>query len=155
MLVHDLSTEECANVLRSTFVGHLACARDGEPYVVPIHFAFDAERRCVYGVSGIGQKIEWLRANPRACLEADVITDKKHWNTVIVTGTYEELRGAADEEDAERRCQELFKNYNEWWFPALAKRRTQAPREAVIFRIRIERMTGRRSGRSDISPSTT
>ena len=128
MLIHDLSPEECANVLQRAVLGHLACAKEGEPYVVPIHFAFDAERRCVYGVSMIGQKVEWMRANPRACLAVSDILDKDHWTTVIIAGSYEELRDTADAEDAERRCQQLFETRKEWWFPAMATRRTRDPR---------------------------
>jgi nitroimidazol reductase NimA-like FMN-containing flavoprotein (pyridoxamine 5'-phosphate oxidase superfamily) len=151
MLIHELSAEECAGVLHAASVGYLACAKDGEPYVVPIHYAFDAERRCLYGLSMVGRKIEWLRANPRACLAVDDITDKNHWKTVIVAGAYEELRDAADREDAERRCHQLLGNREEWWFPAMAKSRTREPRGVVLFRIRIEQMTGRRSARSDIA----
>jgi nitroimidazol reductase NimA-like FMN-containing flavoprotein (pyridoxamine 5'-phosphate oxidase superfamily) len=153
MLIHDLSGDECVKVLQGTSVGHLACARDGEPYVVPIHFAFDPDRRCVYGVSMLGQKVEWMRANPRACLAVTDITDKHHWETVIIAGTYEELRDAPDADDAERRCQELFERNKEWWFPAMATRPAHQPRSVILFRIRIDHMTGRRAARSDRVPA--
>ena len=150
MLIHDLSTQQCADVLQGAVLGHLACAKQDEPYVVPIHFAFDAERRCVYGVSMIGQKIEWMRANPRACLAVSDISDKDHWTTVIIAGAYEELRDTADPDDAERRCMRLLATRKEWWFPAMATRGSQDPRGVVLFRIVIEQMTGRQSARSDL-----
>jgi nitroimidazol reductase NimA-like FMN-containing flavoprotein (pyridoxamine 5'-phosphate oxidase superfamily) len=147
MLIHDLSAEECGRVLTAAEVGHLACANQGQPYVVPIHIAFDAERHCVYCVSAIGQKVEWMRANPRVCLAVDHITDKNHWRTVVISGTYEELRGAADADDAERRCLRLFERRPEWWLPAMGGRLARDYRGVVLFRIRIERMTGRRATR--------
>jgi hypothetical protein len=62
MLIHDLSAEECGRVLTAADLGHLACANHGEPYVVPIHLAFDAERRCVYGVSAIASGCAPIRS---------------------------------------------------------------------------------------------
>jgi nitroimidazol reductase NimA-like FMN-containing flavoprotein (pyridoxamine 5'-phosphate oxidase superfamily) len=73
---------------------------------------------------------------------------------VLVVGVYEELRNAADRDDAERRCHALFQDHQEWWFPAMAKRRSAEPRGVVLFRIRIEQVTGRRSTRSDIATSS-
>jgi uncharacterized protein len=48
MLIHELTPTECAEILRRTNLGRLACAKDGQPYVVPVHFSFDLERSCVY-----------------------------------------------------------------------------------------------------------
>lgn len=147
MLIHDLSAEECGGVLAAADVGHLACANHGQPYVVPIHFAYDVERNCVYGVSAIGQKVEWMRANPLVCLAVEHVIDKNHWRTVVIAGTYEELRDAADTADAQRRCLRLFEQRSEWWLPAMADRLEHGYRGVVLFRIRIDRMTGRRAAR--------
>ena len=152
MQIHDLNREECAGVLSAADVAHLACARRGEPYVVPIHFSFDAERHCVYGVSAIGQKVEWMRANPRVCLAVEHVSDKNHWKTVVITGTYEELRNVADAEDAQRRCLRLFERRTEWWLPAMAARLGQDYHGVVLFRIRIDRMTGRAAARDQKIP---
>ena len=94
MLIHELSPNECAEVLGRIDLGRLGCARFDQPYIVPIHFSFDAERNCVYAFSTIGQKIEWMRENPKVCLEVDEIDDKNHWTTVLVTGRYEEIHQA-------------------------------------------------------------
>ena len=61
-----------------------------QPDVVPIYFSFDREELCVYAFSTVGQKIEWMRNNPKVCLEVEDITDKDHWTTVIVIGRYAE-----------------------------------------------------------------
>ena len=88
MLIHELSPTECAEVLGRTNLGRLGCSRFDQPYIVPIHFSYDAERNCAYAFSTIGQKIEWMRENPKICLEVDDIADKDHWTTVLVTGRY-------------------------------------------------------------------
>ena len=46
---------------------------------------------CIYIFSTFGKKIEWMRKNPKVCLQADEIGDRWNWGSVIVTGTYLEL----------------------------------------------------------------
>jgi nitroimidazol reductase NimA-like FMN-containing flavoprotein (pyridoxamine 5'-phosphate oxidase superfamily) len=151
MLIHDLAVDECAQLLQRNSVGHLGCAKDGEPYVVPIHYSFDAEQQVIYVVSTIGQKVEWMRANPRVCLTVDEITDKNHWTTVVLNGSYEEVGDAGDSSEAQARSQQLFRQRKEWWLPAMAKHSPDPSRKVVVFQIRIDRMTGRRSRRSDVA----
>lgn len=147
MLVHELSAAECAAVLRRTHIGRLACARAGQPYVVPVSFAFDEEHGCVYSISSVGQKIDWMRQNPLVCLEVDEIADTGQWQTVLAFGMYEELDNDPGHADARQRAHERFEVRKEWWFPAVAKLPTREERHAVVvYRIRIDRLTGRRAG---------
>lgn len=150
MLIHDLDFDECVHLLQRNSIGHLGCAKDDEPYVVPIHYAFDVERHVIYVASTVGQKVEWMRANPRVCLTVDEIADKDHWTTVILTGAYEEITGSDDSGEAQKRSQELFQQRKEWWLPAMAKHAPDTARKVLLFQIRIDRMTGRRSMRSDV-----
>jgi nitroimidazol reductase NimA-like FMN-containing flavoprotein (pyridoxamine 5'-phosphate oxidase superfamily) len=150
MLIHDLAFDECVQLLGRNSVGHLGCVKNDEPYVIPIHYSFDAERHVVYVVSTLGQKIEWMRTNPRVCLTVDEISDKDHWATVVLHGSYEELDNAGDSREAQT-AQELFQRRKEWWLPAMARHSPDAVRKVVVFQIRIDRMTGRRSTRSDIA----
>jgi len=62
MLIHEMTKDECRIALESVSIGTMACARDGQPYVVPTYFSYDGNH--IYGVSMLGQKIEWMRANP-------------------------------------------------------------------------------------------
>lgn len=153
MLIHDLTFDECVQLLQRSSIGHLGCAKDGQPYVVPIHFAFDADQHAIYVVSTEGQKVEWMRANPRVCLTVDEISDKNHWTTVVLDGAYQEIGGGGDSSDARDRSQQLFQERKEWWLPALAKRAGDSSHKVVLFQIRIDRMTGRRSRRSDVAES--
>ncbi len=148
MVIHQLTSAECTAILARTHLGRLACSRADQPYIVPIHFSFDAERYCVYSFSSLGQKIRWMRDNPRICLELDDITDKDHWTTVVVMGRYEEIQQVPDEADARQRAEDLFEQRAEWWLPAAAKTASSEHANVVIYRIQIDSVTGRRAARA-------
>lgn len=147
MLIHELTTDQCAELLGRTSLGRLACSHDGQPYIVSIHFSFDAARTCLYAFSTVGQKIEWMRANPRVCVEVEDIRDKDHWTTVLAFGRYEEMDDSPDDKAARKNAQELFQQRAEWWFPAAAKLPSQEHHAIVVYRIQIDRLTGRRAAR--------
>jgi uncharacterized protein len=147
MLIHDLTSAECLEILGRTHVGRLGCAHENQPYVVPILFSFDADRRCIYGFSAIGQKVRWMRDNPKVCVELDDIADKDHWTTVIVLGRYEEIHNDPAEAVARQRAEQLFRERSEWWFPGAAKLSSREPQDVVVYRISLDRVTGRRADR--------
>ena len=147
MRIISLSEEEVVALLQRSQIGRIACSRHDQPYIVPIGFSFDSERNCLYSFSGVGQKIDWMRENPRVCVEIDDIADKDHWSTVVIFGGYEELTDAPADAKARARAQVLFEERSEWWFPAAGTTEAGAPSAVVIYRIRIDRMTGRRVSR--------
>ena len=148
MQIHELKDGECRDVLAGSSLGRLACARRDQPYVVPVHFSFDPEQNCIYAFSTIGQKILWMRENPRVCLEVEEVRDKNRWTTVLLFGRYEEIHQDTSEADARRRAEQLFMQRREWWLPAAGKVEGRERPEVVVFRIRIDRLTGRRATRS-------
>jgi uncharacterized protein len=153
MLIHELTAAECAALLRRINLGRLGCSRFDQPYIVPIHFSFDEGENCIYGFSTVGQKIEWMRRNPKVCLEVEEISDKDHWSTVVVVGRYEELQQTLDDADARQRAEQLFGQRREWWLPAAAKLATAERPLVVLYRIQIDRITGRRAVRDRNTPS--
>lgn len=148
MLIRELDAEECAAVLSRTYLGRLGCARFDQPYIVPIHFSFDPDRKCVYAFSTIGQKIEWMRENPKVCLEVEDIADKDHWTTVLAIGRYEEIHQAPEEAEARRRAEEHLRQRQEWWLPGAGKVMSGEHQHMVVYRIAIDRLTGRRAARA-------
>jgi nitroimidazol reductase NimA-like FMN-containing flavoprotein (pyridoxamine 5'-phosphate oxidase superfamily) len=67
MIIQEMSREDCFAVIARTRLGRLACAREGQPYVVPLYFVHDrpaSGEDYLYSFSATGQKIEWMRANP-------------------------------------------------------------------------------------------
>lgn len=145
MLIHELTTDECAAVLRRGHLGRLACCRDDHPYVVPISYDFDGKH--VYSFSTLGQKIVWMRANPHVCLEVDEIEDRFNWTTVLAFGRYEELRTPPEHEQAREGARQLFEQREEWWQPAAAKVSEPEHHVPVVYRIVITRLSGRRAER--------
>jgi uncharacterized protein len=147
MLIHELTARECADILERATIGHLACARDGQPYVTPVSFSFDAQRGCVYGFSTVGQKVDWMRENPRVCLEVADVRDRNHWQTVVVFGRYEEIQDSPEEDEARQRAESLFQHRAQWWLPGAAKVGGRERHAVVVYRIHIDRVTGRRTSR--------
>ena len=91
MRIHDLTTDECQAILEKTNLGRLACARANQPYIVPVFLYLDAGGSSLYSFSTAGQKIDWMRENPKVCVEVEDISDKDHWTTVLVFGRYDEI----------------------------------------------------------------
>lgn len=147
MLIHELNRAGCAEVLSRVDLGRLGCARFDQPYIVPIHFSFDAERNCLYAFSVVGQKIEWMRENPKVCVEVEEIEDRAHWTTVLVLGRYEEIPTAADQAETRQRAELLFRERPEWWLPAAGHVASRDRAEVVVYRIQIDRLSGRRAAR--------
>lgn len=101
----------------------------------------------MYAFSTVGQKIDWMRQNPKVCVEIEDVADKNHWTTVLAFGRYEELDESAADKAARSSAQELFSKRPEWWLPAAAKVGPRESHAMVIYRIQIDRMTGRRASR--------
>jgi nitroimidazol reductase NimA-like FMN-containing flavoprotein (pyridoxamine 5'-phosphate oxidase superfamily) len=145
MLIHELNRQECLEVLKRTTLGRLACEQDGQPYIVPVSFNLDGGY--IYSFATVGQKIRWMRANPLVCLEVEEITHRRQWTTVLAFGGYEELTNSAEHAAAQRRAHELFATRDRWWEPATAKTASNEPHAVVLYRIRVDRLTGRRASR--------
>jgi len=145
MLVRDLATEDCRAALSTLTFGRLACCHDGQPYIVPLHFAADGED--IFAFSMAGQKVEWMRENPRVCLEADSIQRNDEWTSIIVLGRFEELSDTPEFSTARAHALALLQKRVMWWEPGAigivghADPQQVAP---VVFRIRVDRMSGRR-----------
>ena len=94
MVIHEMTREECLQVLAATRLARLACAFENQPYVVPVFLAYHSppgEKACFYGYTTPGQKVAWMRANPLVCVEVDEVESYDQWVSVVVLGRYEEL----------------------------------------------------------------
>jgi len=149
MLIHELTTADCEAFLSRTNLGRLACTRHDQPYIVPVSFSFDPYTHSLYSFSTLGQKIQWMRLNPRVCVEVDEITDKFHWTTVLVLGRYEELADSVSNRAARQRALELFEQRDTWWLPGGGKLAGPVEHDnAVLYRIHADKVSGRRSTRA-------
>lgn len=148
MLIEELDRQSCLDLLSHTHLGRLACCKGTRPYLVPFYFACDANY--VYSFSMIGKKIEWMRANPLVCVQADEVVGPRKWTSVIVFGSYEELPNAPEWSKERAVAFGLLRRRAMWWEPAYAKKAIQGgvrSLEPLFYRIHIDEITGRRATR--------
>jgi len=148
MTIDPITDAECQALLARSSFGRLGCSRDDQPYIVPVFLAYESES--VYVFSTFGQKIEWMRLNPKVCVQVDEIEAAARWVSVIANGTYQELP-----EDEHQHARRLLGKHHDWWLNALAERRATVNDLSVdplFFRIHIESMTGLRATDKDDAP---
>ncbi len=71
--VEDMSPAEMHALLQRGQFGHLGCAHDGRPYVLPMNYAYDGKE--LYFFTTEGMKTQFIQANPQVCLQVEEITD--------------------------------------------------------------------------------
>jgi nitroimidazol reductase NimA-like FMN-containing flavoprotein (pyridoxamine 5'-phosphate oxidase superfamily) len=60
------SREEMEQILREEVLGYLGLSADGQPYVVPLNYAYQAGK-ILFHCALEGQKLDAIRRNPRVC----------------------------------------------------------------------------------------
>ena len=136
-MITRLSEVESRALLRGSRLARLGCVAEGYPYVVPVNYVFDGESFLVHSLPG--RKIEAMRADPRVCLQVDEIGDHLNWKSVLAYGTYEEITNAAARERAMICLLSLFPELTP--VESLLAADAAAP-SPVVFRVRVERVTG-------------
>ncbi len=140
--VEEPSNAEINQILSRVGYGHLACSRDDQPYVVPVHYAFLNGEIFIYTTEG--KKFEIIQANPLVCLQVEEVTDNQHWASVIVEGVAEQITKPAEREKAVK----LVVAVNPTLTPAISIRWMDSwVREniEVVYRITPTTTSGRRT----------
>jgi nitroimidazol reductase NimA-like FMN-containing flavoprotein (pyridoxamine 5'-phosphate oxidase superfamily) len=141
---------------------------------VPVYLAYHESpigEPCFYGYTTVGQKVEWMRANPQVCVEVDEAENCICWRSVIAFGRYEELpdmleadvgypharyAGHHSEIVPDERSQSaerllayrLLQAQALWWEPASTVRAALAHRNSadsfvpIFYKIFVDRVTG-------------
>ena len=144
MQVATMSPAECTQLLSQNRLGRLACAKDGQPYVVSVNYALADNH--LYAFSSLGKKIEWMRANPLVAVLVEEPGDGREWKSVVVEGRFEELPDRIDSKRARDHAWSLLSRHADWWEPGALKASTSPLADSlahVFFRISIDRMSGR------------
>ena len=152
MIVKEMTRQDCVAVLSASRVARLACAKDNQPYVTPIHFAFADHH--LYSFSMPGQKIDWMRANPNVCVQIDQSMDHRQWRSVVVYGVYEELPDKIGSKRERDHAWSLLEKHSNWWEPGGLKPipgPVAGASSHLFYRIRIDSMTGREALEDDSS----
>ena len=140
--VEDMSPADMHALLQRQNFGHLGCARDGRPYVVPMHYAYDGKE--FFFLTTEGMKTQFIEANPKVCLQVEEVTDSSHWRSVMVIGQAEQLSKSEEMQQAMK----LITERNPALTPAISATQLDTWGRAVdiaIYRITPEMIDGRQT----------
>jgi nitroimidazol reductase NimA-like FMN-containing flavoprotein (pyridoxamine 5'-phosphate oxidase superfamily) len=140
--VEDMAPAEMHALLVRESFGHLGCARDGRPYVLPMNYAYDGKELLFFTTEGM--KTQFIEANPQVCLQVEEITDSTHWRSVMVIGKAEQITG----KEEMQRAMKLITERNPSLTPAISATQLDAWGRSVgiaIYRITPEMMDGRQT----------
>jgi nitroimidazol reductase NimA-like FMN-containing flavoprotein (pyridoxamine 5'-phosphate oxidase superfamily) len=140
--VEDMAPAEMHTLLQRASFGHLGCARDRRPYVVPMNYAYDGKE--LYFFTTEGMKTHFIDANPQVCLQVEEVTDSTHWRSVMVIGRAEKLTKSDDLE----RAMKLITERNPSLTPAISATQMDTWGRAVdiaLYRIIPEMIDGRKT----------
>ena len=140
--VEDMSPAEMHALLQRESFGHLGCARDDRPYVVPMNYGYDGKD--LYFFTTEGMKTRFIHANPQVCLQVEEVTDKTHWKSVMVSGIANEITASEEMQ----RAMKLITERNPSLTPAISATQVDSMGRAVdiaLYRITPEVIDGRQT----------
>ena len=140
--IEAMTAEEMDALLQRAGYGHLGCTRDGHPYVVPMHYAYDSPN--LYFLTTEGTKTEFIAANHEVCFQVEEITDTSNWRSVMVVGEAHKIT----KPDETERAMQLITERNPALTPALNKTDIGAWHRLsniAIYRVRSRAVYGRKT----------
>lgn len=137
-MIKELDEKTARKLLNQQKFGHLGCIlEDGEPYVVPVNYLYRDEEIYIHSLPG--KKLDALRENGKICLQVEKITDGCRWQSVIVSGEFQEIKKVNEKI---KFMQEFSKTF-ERLTPVEAMIEEKWNLGAIIvFRINIKQITG-------------
>lgn len=150
MIIRNLNRQECTGVLEANRLGRLACAMDGQPYVVPIFYAYADNH--LYAFTLPGRKLDTMRANPKVAVLVEEFGEAREWRSVVAEGAFEELPDRIGHKRQRDHAWSLLSRHAEWWEPGALKPVTPPLSDYsphVFFRIRIDQLSGREAKKTD------
>jgi len=145
-MLGQLNPEQINNLLASQILGRLACTDGKQPYIVPVTYIYDGKH--IYGQTNDGMKLTILRENPNICFEVDRMTDMSNWQSVLVFGSFEELK----DENADNARELLFGRVLSLMTSSTVHTHEHDAKNVIddssrvkyyMYRINIKKMTGR------------
>jgi len=147
--------EEIVEILSKALVGRVGLASGNQPYVVPVHFAYD-DNRIFFHSANQGKKIEYLQVNPKVCFEVDdllSIIDNPNpcsfdtkYRSVIAFGT---ARILTDKEASLQALRKILIKHGgkkeSLTMDMIEKHVSSAGSKVDVIEIQIEKLTGKKS----------
>jgi nitroimidazol reductase NimA-like FMN-containing flavoprotein (pyridoxamine 5'-phosphate oxidase superfamily) len=93
----------------------------------------------------MGKKIEWMRANPQVCVEADEVKSHNEWTSVIIQGRYQEYPDTPEHAKLRQRAQSALEKRTLWWQTGFAAAQTRGKFDRdvpVFYCVHIEEISG-------------
>lgn len=147
-MLGELNKREILEFLESKFIGRLGCHLDGETYIVPVNYVY--QNNAVYAHSGDGKKIKMLRANPRVCFQVDEIDNMFKWKSVILWGTFEELKGQMRQQAMQGLILRIMPTTDNSVHDLSHAISPALQEDLIVYRINIEQATGRFESHEEI-----
>jgi nitroimidazol reductase NimA-like FMN-containing flavoprotein (pyridoxamine 5'-phosphate oxidase superfamily) len=149
MKLTEINPAECYRVLENERFGHLACCKDGQPYVAAIYFAFS--RGIAYSFTMPGKKLDWMRENDKVCLHVEH-RSSGGWMSVVVEGRFEEFPDDEARGSERLHAWSLLQKHSDWWEIGAMKPHELAMLEGsphVFYGIVVTAVSGRSAVRTD------
>lgn len=145
-MIGALTKEQIEHVLRSGLIGRIGCSDENGVYVVPVTYVYDDNY--IYAHSREGMKVQIMRKNPKVCFEVDSIENMTNWRCVVVQGKFQEFEAEAEQTKAFKILKDRLMPYllSETMRPKgfdHGPERVEKERKPVVYRIKIDHMTGR------------
>lgn len=184
MFIQEMAESDCLKVLTRERFGRLACAHANQPYIVPIYFVYEESYLFGFTTMGLKVEWMRSNPLVCIELD-DVENSDEWTSIVIFGRYEElpELPGAPEwdkhrlhthepspplvrpplvsstpGQQARLHAIELLQQHADWWEAGLASRTHHPPDQPltpIFYRIRIDRITGRRATRSPGGPVTS
>jgi uncharacterized protein len=137
--IRDLDDSEMHALLARNHVGRIAYSFHDDVNIEPIHYVY--ADGVLYSRTSVGHKLRTIEHHRWVAFEVDEIEGPFEWRSVVVHGAVyvvepgETPQGHATYERTVTRLRELV--------PELFGAQDPAPQRTVLFRIHVDRMTGR------------
>ncbi|UKM64349.1 pyridoxamine 5'-phosphate oxidase family protein [Flavobacteriaceae bacterium GSB9] len=150
-MIKSISKTECIKILANNYIGHLAYVYGNSPFVVPITYYYDKKSNAIIGYTGEGHKTKAFESNKSVALEVANILSIDHWETVLVHGTYEELKGPDAKYELHQfalAVKDLIseQEQKDYHFIPQFSDKTHPESQPIVYRINIEEITGKSRG---------
>jgi len=145
-MIGTMTKGQIDHVLHSQLTGRIGCHAFKKTYVVPVSYVYDGI--AIYAHSADGLKVRMMRKNPAVCFQVDSIDNLANWRSVLVWGAYEEIKNTEEQMRVLNLLHDRFGPLVSGESvrpksPAEILEKVEKGKRPVIYRIRIDEMTGR------------
>ena len=147
-MIGELDQSGIDSLLRSEVIGRIGCHADGQIYIVPVAYVYDG--KSIYGHTDEGMKVRLMRADPHVCFEVERVENIANWQSAIVWGTFEELKGEEADKGLlllRQKLEPLIETQSDRGSHALEGyvlyRMQSATQHGILYRINVTGKTGR------------